>query len=211
MLTSDDLSETMVRARAVGVETFMIKPIRSVDLFEALDRALGNAGASLRSTSATARGVVDSIPCADVLIETRPLKILLADDSPDNRLLVNAYFKTMPYAVDEAENGAVAVEMFKAGNYDLILMDIEMPVMDGYSATGAIRAIERETGRRRIPILALTASVLAEALSKAIDAGCDAHIAKPVKKAILLDAIHKAMRDADMHRDALGKCRNQCR
>ncbi len=199
MLTSDDLGETMMRARAVGIGTFMIKPIKNVDLFEAINRALGNTGVSLRPTSPTARGVVDSIPCADALNQRRPLKILLADDSRDNRLLVNAYFKKMPYAVDEAENGAIAVEMFKAGNYDLVLMDIEMPIMDGYSATSAIRAIERETGRRRIPILALTASVLAEALSKAIDAGCDAHIAKPVKKAVLLGAIHKAMHDADLN------------
>jgi CheY-like chemotaxis protein len=103
----------------------------------------------------------------------------------------------MPYAIDEAENGAIAVEMFKAGNYDLVLMDIQMPIMDGYSASRAIRAIEHETGRRRAPILALTASVLAEDLSKALEAGCDAHIAKPVKKAALLAAVHKAMGGAE--------------
>ena len=127
----------------------------------------------------------------------RSLKILLADDSPDNRLLVQAYFKKMPYTIDEAENGAMAVEMFKAGAYDLVLMDIEMPIMDGYSATRAIRTIEYETGRGHVPILALTASVLAEALGKALEAGCDAHITKPVKKATLLAAVHKAMSDTD--------------
>jgi CheY-like chemotaxis protein len=72
-----------------------------------------------------------------------------------------------------------------------------MPIMDGYSATRAIRAIERKTGRRRVPILALTASVLTEALKKALDAGCDAHIAKPVKKATLLAAVQKAMDDLE--------------
>ena len=105
----------------------------------------------------------------------------------------------MPYTIDEAENGAVAVEKFKTGSYDVVLMDIEMPIMDGYSATRAIRAIERKTGRRRVPILALTASVLTEALEKALDAGCDAHIAKPVKRATLLAAVHKAIGDLEGH------------
>ena len=197
MLTSDDLAETIVRARAVGIETYVVKPIRSVDLFEALDRALGIADASSRPTSAAECSAIESTSRSDVFNETRPLEILLADDSSDNRLLVQAYFKKMPYAIDEAENGAIAVEMFKAGNYDLVLMDIQMPIMDGYSATRAIRAIEHETGRRRAPILALTASVLAEDLSKALEAGCDAHIAKPVKKAALLAAVHKAMGGAE--------------
>ncbi len=76
-------------------------------------------------------------------------------------------------------------------------MDIEMPIMDGYSATRAIRAIEKETGRRPIPIIALTASVLADALEKTIEAGCDAYVVKPVKKATLLAAVHKATRDPE--------------
>jgi CheY-like chemotaxis protein len=81
-------------------------------------------------------------------------------------------------------------------------MDIQMPVMDGCSATRTIRAIEKETGRRRVPIIALTASALEEALKKVHDAGCDAHVAKPVKKSTLLAAVHKAVRDAEMDRGA---------
>ena len=127
----------------------------------------------------------------------RPLRILLADDSRDNRLLVQAYFKKTPYILDEVEDGAAAVAKLTAGVYEIVLMDIAMPIMDGYSATRAIRAMERETGRRRTPIIALTGSVLADALKKAIDAGCDAHDAKPVKKPTLLAAIRKAVHDAD--------------
>jgi CheY-like chemotaxis protein len=197
MLTSDDLSTTMERAREVGVEIYLVKPIKRADLFEALGRALGAPGASSQYTSAGDRSEIDSTRSNDVFDETRPLRILLADDSRDNRLLVQAYFKKMPYAIDEAENGAVAVEKFKHGRYDVVLMDIEMPIMDGYSATRAIRAIERKLGRRRVPILALTASVLTEALKKALDAGCDAHIAKPVKKATLLAAVQKAVGDLE--------------
>jgi PAS domain S-box-containing protein len=128
----------------------------------------------------------------------RPLRILLADDSRDNRLLVQAYFKKTPYILDEVEDGAAAVAKIAAGVYELVLMDIAMPIMDGYSATRAIRTMERETGRRRTPIIALTGSVLADALKKAIDAGCDAHVAKPVKKATLLAAIRKAVRDTEI-------------
>jgi CheY-like chemotaxis protein len=105
----------------------------------------------------------------------------------------------------------VAVEKFKIGNYDLILMDIEMPIMDGYSATRAIRALERATGRRRVPILALTASVLTGALKKAHDAGCDAHIAKPVKKATLLAAVHRATADAEIAATGLERGRPHAR
>jgi CheY-like chemotaxis protein len=196
MLTSDDLAGTMKRAREVGIQTYLIKPIRRADLFKALGRALGGAGALSQQTSSSDRNEIDSAFGSDVFDEARPLKILLVDDSRDNLLLVHAYFKNLPYAIDDAENGAVAVEKFKAGTYDVVLMDIEMPVMDGYTATRAIRAIERESGRHRVPIIALTASVLVEALKKARDAGCDAHVAKPVKKAVLLAAIHKAIGEA---------------
>jgi len=200
MLTSDDLSETMTRARTVGIQTYLIKPIKRADLFGALARALGAAGVSQDASHADSNEI-DSALGSDIFDERGPLKVLLADDSRDNLLLVHAYFKKTPFIIDDAENGAVAVEKFKTGSYDLVLMDIEMPIMDGYSATRAIRAIEQETGRRRVPILALTASVLAEALKKALDAGCDAHIAKPVKKATLLAAVHKAIGEAEGYGD----------
>jgi len=195
MLTSDDMAGTMKRAREVGIETYLIKPIRRADLFKALGRALGGAGSLSQRTSSIDGNEVDSTFGSEVFA-ARPLKVLLVDDSRDNLALVHAYFKKLPYAIDDAENGAVAVEKVKTGAYDVVLMDIEMPVMDGYTATRAIRAIENESGRRRVPIIALTASVLIEALEKARDAGCDAHVAKPVKKSVLLTAIHKAIGDA---------------
>ncbi len=197
MLTSDDLGATMARARQAGIEIFMVKPIRRDDLFAALGRAFSAGGASSQPTSPTERNDVPSASGADVSDVMRPLRILLADDSRDNRLLVRAYFKKTPYTLDEAENGAAAVEKFRTGTYDLVLMDIEMPILDGYSAARAIRAIERETGRRHTPILALTASVLAVALEKTIDAGCDAYVVKPVKKGTLLAAVRKATRDGE--------------
>ena len=87
-----------------------------------------------------------------------PLSILLADDSEDNRMLIHSYLKDTGYRLDDADNGAIAVAKLKVGNYDLVLMDIQMPVMDGLEATRAIRDWERERGLWRTPILALTAS-----------------------------------------------------
>ena len=123
----------------------------------------------------------------------RPLRILLADDSADNRLLIRAYIKKTSYVLTEAENGQIAVERFVDGSYDLVLMDIQMPVLDGYSAVRAIREWEREHGKTHTPILALTASALEEDVRRAKGAGCDMHVSKPVKKSTLLDAIASAM------------------
>jgi len=127
---------------------------------------------------------------------TRPLHILLAEDSPDNRLVITAYFKHLPYQIETAENGKVAVEKFVHGRYDLVLMDIQMPVMDGYAAVRLIRAWERKHRLAATPVLALTASTLDDDIRRALDAGCDRHIAKPVRKAALLAAIHETLASA---------------
>jgi PAS domain S-box-containing protein len=121
----------------------------------------------------------------------RALKILLAEDSPDNRMLIEAYLKNLPYELDEAENGELAVQKFTGGGrYDLVLMDVQMPVMDGHSAVRTIRQWEREHDRLPTPIVALTASVLEDDIRRSIDAGCTTHLGKPVKRTKLLAMIH---------------------
>src|SRR4029078_12669511 len=94
-----------------------------------------------------------------------------------------------PYKVDIAEDGAAAVEMFTARDYDLVLMDRQMPVMDGLTATRAIRAWEREHHRPPTPILALTASALKGDQEKCVAAGCTGYLTKPIKQDVLLHAI----------------------
>ncbi|HPV83926.1 MAG: response regulator [Nitrospira sp.] len=117
------------------------------------------------------------------------IAILLVDDMEDNRLLITLFMKGTTYRLDTAENGAVAVDKLQCGTYDLVLMDIQMPVMDGYQATLAIRAWEREQGRVPTPIIALTASALTEDVEKCQAAGFTAHLTKPIKKTTLLEAI----------------------
>jgi len=126
-----------------------------------------------------------------VFEDLRALHILLVEDILDNRLLIQAYLKKTPYSLDIAENGAIAVEKFKSGKYDLVLMDMQMPVLDGYDATSAIRKWESEKKTKTTPIIALTAHATKEEKQKSLDAGCTAHLTKPIKKAKLMETIYK--------------------
>jgi len=126
------------------------------------------------------------------------LKILLADDAEDNRFLILSYLKEARCSIEIAENGEIAVQKFGGGHYDMVLMDVEMPVMDGYTATRNIRQIEQESGVPPTPILALTAHAFSEMDAKGREAGFTAHLTKPIRKATLLEAVTR-------HAPGLGK------
>ncbi|WP_018085121.1 response regulator [Desulfurispora thermophila] len=116
-------------------------------------------------------------------------RILLVEDNPDNLFLFKTYLKNTPYHIETAENGAVAVEKYQSEQFDLVLMDMQMPVLDGYTATTLIRKWEAEQHRPPVPIIALTAYALKEDEQKSRLAGCNDHVTKPVKKNILLETI----------------------
>ncbi|MDP1630530.1 MAG: ATP-binding protein, partial [Caulobacter sp.] len=118
-----------------------------------------------------------------------PLRILMAEDSPDNRTITLAYLEDTPYRIDVAETGKAACEMFGMTDYDLVLMDRQMPVMDGLAATRAIRAWEAANDRAPTPIIALTASALKGDRETCLAAGCTAYLTKPIKQDVLLQAI----------------------
>ena len=117
------------------------------------------------------------------------LRILLAEDSADNCTIMMAYLEHTPYRVEIAATGAIACEKFKEGNYDLVLMDWQMPVMDGLTATRVIRAWEQANDRPPTPIIALTASALQGDKEKCLAAGCTAFLTKPIKQEVLLGSI----------------------
>jgi signal transduction histidine kinase/CheY-like chemotaxis protein/HPt (histidine-containing phosphotransfer) domain-containing protein len=121
--------------------------------------------------------------------EIPAIHILLADDSEDNRFLVTEYLKRSPCMLEVAENGEIALNMMKSRHYDLVLMDANMPVMDGFDATRAMRDWERSHKTKPLPILALTADAFKEAAGASAAAGFTAHLTKPIAKATLLDAI----------------------
>ena len=116
---------------------------------------------------------------------------MLVDDNADNRLLVKAYLKKSMYEIDEAENGQIAVELHQKNNYDLILMDVQMPVMDGHKATMKIRDWEKKNNMSSTPVIALTAHASKVEMDKCTAAGCNSHLSKPIKKNTLLDALNK--------------------
>jgi len=118
-----------------------------------------------------------------------PLRILMAEDSPDNCTIVLAYLADTPYRVDVAGTGALACEIFMAGHYDIVLMDRQMPVVDGLTATRTIRKWEKTNNRAPTPIIALTASALKGDRETCLAAGCTAYLSKPIKQDVLLQAI----------------------
>jgi len=176
MLTTDRPAEA-ARCRELGLRP-LLKPVRRPDLAEALkEKGVGQPEPPAAATA--------------VAPEVGPIRILLADDSDDNRFLIRAYLRNSGCLLDEARDGREAVERFRSGRYQLVLTDVEMPVLDGYSATRQMRAWENEQNLRPTPILALTAHALTEATQKSLDAGCDAHLTKPIQKAVLFEAIRR--------------------
>lgn len=122
-------------------------------------------------------------------LEVPPLNILLVEDAKENQIVVKAFLKKAPHKIEVAENGRIGLEKFISGGYDLVLMDMRMPVMDGYTATGEIRKWEDENRRDATPIIALTAHALREDRQKCLDAGCTDYLSKPIKKRDLLRKI----------------------
>jgi two-component system, sensor histidine kinase and response regulator len=188
MLSSDDLAPQLTRMRDAGLDAYLVKPITRRELFDAIAKVLAESRA--QTDAAAARAKADSMPQVTAS-EVPPARILVAEDSPDNRLLITAYLKNTRCTVEFAENGQIAVEKFTHNAYDLVLMDIQMPIMDGHEATRSIRQWEHDNDAPHTNIVALTASAFDEQETRTREAGCDAHVAKPVKKATLYGTISR--------------------
>ena len=185
LFTSWHRDEDFIRARELGV-TLVGKPLDDPKVVE-----------TIRATLPAEEGRGDRESAADEEAgESRGLRLLVAEDSEDNALLIRAYLKATPHRLTLAENGEQAVAAFKERGFDLVLMDLQMPVMDGYAATRAIREWERARGLPATPILALTAYALEGDAAKSIEAGCDGHLTKPIKKKRLLETLAEYEREA---------------
>jgi signal transduction histidine kinase/ActR/RegA family two-component response regulator len=123
----------------------------------------------------------------------RPLRILAAEDNSVNRLVLKTLLEQVGLSPVMVDNGALALSAWEDEPWDLILMDVQMPVMDGPDATRAIRAQETRTGRARTPILALTANAMAHQIDSYLAAGMDGHVAKPIRAQALFEAIEQAI------------------
>jgi PAS domain S-box-containing protein len=203
LVTSNGLTTRLNAMRELGVNHYVVKPIKSRELHAAISDAIAEVAGSAEA-AAEPHPEAQSNGSGTHLLD-RPLSILLADDSPDNRLLIAAYLKKSGYLLDEVEDGQAAHDRFITRAYDVVLMDIQMPVLDGYSAVRMIRQWEGENQRGRTPIIALTASALESDVRRAIQVGCDMHVSKPVKKSTLLKAIADVVENTVHSDDAPAK------
>ena len=151
-------------AHRFTIETVIPHPLRR-----------GAVRAALLEPASSARSVALASPDNKPL----PRHILLVEDNPVNQTIASTLLKRIGCEVDVAQDGAVAVERWRDGNYDLVLMDCQMPVMDGYDATRAIRSIEAALARPRTPVVALTANALSGDRELCLAAGMDDHLGKP--------------------------------
>jgi PAS domain S-box-containing protein len=183
MLTSDDRAGDLARSRSLGIDAYLIKPIQRSELAKAIRSAMGETqtGSEMPMVEEDLYGGATQLS----------LRLLVADDSEDNVFLIQSYLRHSGCSIDVAENGQVAVQKFRSGQYDLVLMDLQMPIMDGYAATPRIREWERQHQARPIPVVALSAYALQSEIEKSLDAGCTAYLTKPIRRKTLLEALEK--------------------
>jgi CheY-like chemotaxis protein/anti-sigma regulatory factor (Ser/Thr protein kinase) len=130
---------------------------------------------------------------AEAPTDAPSLRVLAAEDNPTNRFVLQTLLDPLGISVTFAEDGRKALDIWRVEAFDVIVMDMQMPVMDGVTATRAIRAEEARTGRQRTPIVALTANAMAHQIAEQLEAGADAHAAKPIALPALLAAMETAM------------------
>ncbi|MFK7821963.1 MAG: response regulator, partial [Planctomycetaceae bacterium] len=123
----------------------------------------------------------------------RPLNILLAEDSPTNQTLAVAILNKSGHEASVADNGREALNMLKQQDFDVVLMDVQMPEMDGIEASKAVRRFEEKEGRERTPIIALTAHVMQEDRRRCADAGMDGYLSKPLRPSELRSELGRVL------------------
>jgi PAS domain S-box-containing protein len=198
MLTSNAKQGDATRRAEVGLSGYAVKPVPRAHLL----RLVCNALALRERPELHPAGRVDGKEEGPVKLA----RLLVAEDSPDNRLLVEVYLKGSPYHLTFAEDGEAAVDRFGSEDFDLVLIDVRMPKKDGLAATRAIRALERERGAAPTPIIALTANASSRDIEMSADAGCNAHLSKPISKIELLSAIEKFRRQTKPAQTAQSDC-----
>jgi two-component system sensor histidine kinase/response regulator len=181
MLTSSDRSEDLDLCRRLGVSTYLIKPVKQSELFNAILQSLGAAHAEEWKEAAAALPRVAS----------RPLDILLAEDSPINQKLAVGLLERWGHRMTVVEDGRQALEAVQKHHYDLVLMDVQMPELDGLEATQLIRQWERESGSPAVPIVAMTAHALQGDRDRCIASGMDEYLTKPIRSELLFQMVER--------------------
>jgi two-component system sensor histidine kinase/response regulator len=180
MLTSVDRQRCAGRLQTVTIAACLQKPVRRVELKAAILKVLGQ---KLRAAERPSPGGPPASPPV-----AKPLRILMAEDNPFNQRVGSLMLAKSGHAVTIAGNGREAIAALAGQSFDLVLMDLQMPLMDGFEATAAIRTAEQVTGRH-IPIIALTAHAMKEDRDRCLEAGMDGYVSKPIQQDKLRQAI----------------------
>jgi CheY-like chemotaxis protein len=189
MLTSGERLGDVSRSRRAGVSNYLLKPVRREELKDAITRALGKQIASRENAGQENVGNEWPIPrAAPKRLPVSPSRILLAEDNLVNQRLVQRILEKEGHDIVVVANGREALEALKKDAFDLVLMDVQMPLMDGLEATKAIRESEALT-KIHIPIVALTAHAMKGDQDRCIAAGMDGYLSKPIRAADLLNMV----------------------
>jgi CheY-like chemotaxis protein len=182
MLSSAELGDERERMERLGVKVFLTKPVTQSELLNAVVGLVGGGDA----------GAKKSLDMPAILQSSAPSNLLLVEDNPVNRKLAVSLLEKWGHSVVIAEDGRQALDIWEGRFFDLILMDIQMPVMGGFEATARIRERERQTGRH-IPILAMTANAMSGDRERCLQAGMDDYVPKPIKTTELFNAVEQAL------------------
>jgi two-component system sensor histidine kinase/response regulator len=195
MLTSSEYQGDLARCRELGIAAYLVKPIRKSELLTAILTVLGRPPVSSPElvTRATLPGNTRS-----------SLRILLAEDNAINQVLVVRLLQKMGHIPTTVGNGRQALEALERERFDLVLMDVQMPEMDGFSATREIRNAERQTASR-IPIIALTAHAMKGDEEACLEAGMDGYLSKPVSGKRLDEALTRIFADENQYGHAIAE------
>ena len=187
ILTSSDRLGDIDRCRDLGVQAYLTKPVKQSELLDAILLAQG---------SRLAPGAAPEIITRPVPVAVGPpLRILLAEDNPINQKVAVHILEKRGHSVRTAGNGKEVLEALEEEDIDVILMDVQMPVLDGFEATARIREREKRT-RRHVPVIALTAHALKEDRKRCLDAGMDDYVSKPLKPEELFRTLDRIIRKA---------------
>jgi CheY-like chemotaxis protein len=190
MLSSADLVGDAERCRELSV-TYLAKPINRKDLLRAIVTSLGR-GAGEPSSRPTTTSVTDS---------SEGLRILVVDDNRVNQQLVVRLLEKRGHRVGVADNGRAALCALEERDFDLVLMDVQMPEMDGFEATMALREREAQSGRH-VPVVAMTAHAMKGDEERCLVAGMDGYVSKPIRPDMLFETIAAVSADAPVRREA---------
>lgn len=194
ILSSEDVPGTATEIQRRGLAGYALKPVSRGQLLRLLNRALCTKPAEPKAVLTRPLPVLPS--------STDGARLLIAEDSVDNQLLLDAFLQGSGHHHVIVANGKEAVAKFASGEYDLVVMDVQMPVLDGLAATRQIREFEKRIGKAPTPVLALSANAFEKDVQDCLDAGCNAHLAKPVSKQDLLSAIDQYRRIRRPGKDA---------